>query len=70
MSKIVSNTEIMDMFKEIDEFKLNSNLPPEELAENVRERQNAIVDKLKFLVYSNAKQYKNFPNYEDLVQEV
>jgi len=66
---IVSNTEIMDMFREIDVFQLESNLPAEELAEAVRKRQNDIVDKLAFLVYGHARPYRNFSNYEDLVQE-
>lgn len=69
MSKIVSNSEIMDMFKEIDEFRLESDLTPEKLEEAVRRKQDLIVEKLSFLVYSNARPYRNFPNYDDLVQE-
>lgn len=69
MSKMMSNTEIMDMFKEIDEFKATSTLPPDKLAEAVRQKQNRIVEELRFLVFSNTKMYRNFPNYEDLLQE-
>lgn len=69
MSKVVSNQEIMDMFKEIDEFREQSDLTPAKLEDVIRRKQDAIVEKLLFLVYGHAKMYRNFPNYDDLVQE-
>ena len=69
MSKITSNADIMDMFKDIDEFKKSSDLPQDKIGSVVTKKQDEIINKLSFLVYSQAKQYRNFPNYDDLVQE-
>lgn len=57
------------MFMGIDEFRAESNLTDEELAKIIQKMQNNIVDKMKFLVYSNARPYRKFSNYEDVVQE-
>jgi len=69
MSKIISNADIMEMFKNIDEFKVKTNLPQDKIDSIVTKKQDEIIQKLSFLVYNQAKQYRNFPNYEDLVQE-
>jgi len=69
MGKIISNADIMDMFKEIDEFKSNSYMAEDELNSIIEKKQNKIVNKLSFLVYRQTKQYRNFSNYKDLVQE-
>jgi len=65
----VSNTEIMDMFKHIDVVKHNSNLTEEEIEKQVKEHHDLIMQKMSFLVLGHTRQYINFPNYEDLVQE-
>jgi len=69
VAKIVSNDEIMEMFREIDRFKNKSDLSAEELGNAVCRMQDEIIQKLSFLVYSRARKYRNLPNYEDLVQE-
>ena len=69
MGKIVSNADIMKMFQDIDEFKLNSDLPEDKLNTEVINRQDKIVKKLSFLIYNQARSYRNFPNHDDLVQE-
>lgn len=60
MSKIVSNDSIMDMFKEIDDMTGEI---------EITEKRKEIVERISFLVYGQAKPYRNFSNYEDLVQE-
>lgn len=57
---ILDNEKIMDMFREIDQYK-NPN--------KKIQLQNEIIKKTAFLVYKNAKRYKKMPNYQDLVQE-
>jgi RNA polymerase sigma factor (sigma-70 family) len=69
MSKIVSNADIMDMFKSIDDFKTSSDLPQDKIDSIVTKKQDDIINKLSFLVYNQARQYRNFPNYDDVVQE-
>jgi RNA polymerase sigma factor (sigma-70 family) len=59
----------MEMFKKIDEFKDNSILPQNKIDLIVTKKQDEIINKLSFLVYNQARQYRNFPNYDDLVQE-
>lgn len=69
MSKIVSNADIMKMFQDIDKFKANSDLPEDKLNAEVAKRQEEIITSLSFLVYNQARQYRSFPNHDDLVQE-
>jgi len=69
MSKIISNADIMEMFKKIDEFKESSTLPQDKIDSTVTKKQDEIINRLSFLVYNQARQYRNFPNYDDLVQE-
>jgi RNA polymerase sigma factor (sigma-70 family) len=69
MSKIISNADIMDMFKSIDDFKESSNLSQDKIEVAVIERQDKIIAKLSFLVYGQTKRYRSFSNYDDLVQE-
>jgi RNA polymerase sigma factor (sigma-70 family) len=59
----------MDMFKSIDDFKESSDLPQDKIDSVVTKKQDEIINKLSFLVYNQARQYRNFPNYDDLVQE-
>lgn len=65
----MTNAETLKLFEQIDELKASDNLAPEVLAKKVSAIQNKIVERLSFLVYSNAKMYRGFPNHEDLVQE-
>lgn len=69
MSKVVSNSDIMEMFRDIDTFISTSDMTEEEKARVVKKKHDEIVESLSFLVYNKAKPYRNFPNYEDLVQE-
>lgn len=69
MSKIVSNMDIMNMFKSIDDFKVSSSLSQDKIKSVVIKKQDEIINKLSFLVYNQVKQYRNFPNYDDLIQE-
>lgn len=69
MANATSNSEIMRTFKAIDELKKESLLGPEALAKEIRGMQNEIIDNLSFLVYIQAKPYKRFGNYDDMVQE-
>lgn len=69
MNNIVSNSDIINMFKEVDELEKNSNLPEEKLKTIIIQKQNDIIRKLSFLVFNNVKIYKKFPNYDDLIQE-
>lgn len=57
---MISNDDIMNMFKEIDGIE-NDTIKTE--------KQDKIVERLAFLVYSQAKQYQGFSNYDDIVQE-
>lgn len=65
----VSNSEIMEIFKKVDEIKADSNLSEEEINRQVKMNHDLIVQKMSFLVYGQARQYIMFPNYEDIVQE-
>ena len=69
MSVQVSNSEIMDIFKQIDVIRYNSNLTKEEIEKQVKEYHDLIMQKMSFLVLGHTRQYINFPNYEDLSQE-
>ena len=68
MRKLVSNSEIMKLFKDVEEIK-KSEADSSSVNKQIKQIHDQIIDKLSFLVYYNAKQYKKFPNYEDLVQE-
>jgi len=59
MAKI-SNSEIMDRFKRIEELSDKS---------QVKKIHDQIINDLSFLVYNNTKKYLRFSNYEDLNQE-
>jgi len=65
----MTNAETLKLFEAIDELKADNTLPDEIRNRQVASIQNKIVEGLAFLVYSNTKLYKKFPNYEDLVQE-
>lgn len=69
MGKLISNADIIDMFKNIDEFRKNSGLSQDKIDLIEIEKQDEIIKKLSFLVYHQAKQYRGFPNYDDIVQE-
>lgn len=64
--KRISNVEILERFRVIQDLKDDN---CQKNHEEINKLQNTIVIDLGFLVYSNAKRYKNLPNYEDLVQE-
>ena len=66
--KYISNSEIMDLFKLVDEVKA-SDMSQEQIDSEVKKIHNKIVTEMSFLVYHFAKPYTRFPNYEDLVQE-
>ena len=65
----VSNNEIMDIFKKIDDVKVNSGLTEEEINKHTKINHDLIMKKMAFLVYGQSRQYTKFPNYEDIVQE-
>lgn len=69
MGRFMTNSEAISVFKKIDKIKNDENLVQEDRDKQTLDLQNDMVNKLGFLVYSNAKQYRKFPNYEDLVQE-
>jgi len=69
MSKFMTNKDVIGLFEKADELKSDKNLPKEQLEKEVSSIHNKIIEGLGFLVYSNAKLYRKFPNYEDLVQE-
>lgn len=65
----MTNTETIELFKKAEELKESNSLPQEILAKEINAIHNKIIEGLSFLVYSNAKMYRKFSNYEDLVQE-
>lgn len=65
----MTNGEVMKIFEEIDNIKSNDQKPEEQKIKEISALQTKMVRSLSFLVYSNAKGYKKFSNYEDLVQE-
>jgi len=65
----MTNADALKLFEQIDNLKASKDLPQEVLAKEVNALQSKIVEGLAFLVYSNTKMYRKFPNYEDLVQE-
>ena len=65
MAYIISNSDIMKMFKSIDKIDASD----KNYEEKARKIKKEIIESLSFLVYSYAKRYKNVANYEDLVQE-
>jgi RNA polymerase sigma factor (sigma-70 family) len=69
MGRFMSNSEVIDLFVEIDKIKQDDKLPDAQKAKKVETMQTKIIEGLSFLVYSNAKMYRKFSNYEDLVQE-
>lgn len=68
MAKFMTNEEVLKMFGTIEELE-QSDLPKETIDKKVKEIKDRIVEGLSFLVYTNTKGYRSFPNYEDLVQE-
>lgn len=62
----LSNEEVMGIFKDIEKIKSEQ---PHECAKKIEKLQNMIVNELAFLVFHQAKPYRRFPNYEDIVQE-
>ena len=69
MARIMSNTDVIKLFETIHEIESNTDISDEDRNREIASIQNAIVEGLSFLVYSNTKFYQKFPNYEDLVQE-
>jgi len=69
MSRFMSNADTLKLFEEVNELKADSTLPEEIRNREIAAIHNRIVEGLSFLVYSNTKLYKKFPNYQDLVQE-
>jgi len=67
MSKFVTNNEIINVFKHIEELKNNGG--GLEKRKEIITLQNKIVSDLSFLVYFQARPYRKFSNYEDVVQE-
>jgi len=63
----VSNNEIMEIFKKIDNIKINPSLSEEETNKQIKINHDLIVQKMSFLVYGQARQYIMFPNYEDII---
>ena len=63
MGNFVTNEEVMNKFKKIDDEK-------EKLTNNqIKLMHEEIIDNSKFLVYKVTRKYRSFSNYEDLVQE-
>lgn len=69
MSKFMTNTDAIKLFEKIATLKQDNEISKEVLSSEVSKIHERIIKGLSFLVYSNAKPYKGFPNYEDLVQE-
>ena len=69
MGKAMSNSQAMELFKSAAEIKQDESLSSEEADRQVKSIHDRLVKELAFLVYSNARSYSRFPNYEDLVQE-
>lgn len=67
--ELVSNANILEMFKEIDVIKSDENYTVTERDKYIKDIKDKVILKLSFLVYGQTRQYRNFPNYEDLVQE-
>ena len=69
MKRFMTNSEVMRLFEKIDILKEDKILTDLQKKSVISGIQNKMIEGLAFLVYSNAKRYKKFPNYEDLVQE-
>lgn len=67
--KLVSNSDIMNLFGIINQIKSNSELNETQKQKQIKQLQDNMIADLSFLVYGQTKQYHFFPNYEDLVQE-
>lgn len=63
--KRISNDEAMEIFRNIECIKKDRLAP----GVKIKQLQDDMIEDLSFLVYSSAKKYKRFNNYEDLVQE-
>ena len=68
-NKFMTNSDVIKLFEKIDMLKQNNDISKEILDYEISKIHDKIANGLSFLVYSNAKPYKSFPNYEDLVQE-
>ena len=62
----LSNEEVMEIFRDIEKIK---NEQSECCIKKIEKLQNNIIGELSFLVFYQAKPYRRFPNYEDIVQE-
>src|SRR5271157_2371799 len=69
MSRFMTNSDVMKIFEDIDSIKESNQISDVQKKQQVDSLQTKIIEGLSFLVYSNAKGYRKFPNYEDLVQE-
>ena len=65
----ISNDEVINLFKEADQVKKNSTLSQKQIDAQTKIIHEKIFKELSFLAYNNARPYKKFSNYEDLVQE-
>ena len=65
----MTNSDAMKIFEDIDNIKADKTLSEEQKEKSICALHTKIIEGLSFLVYSNAKNYRKFPNYEDLVQE-
>jgi len=69
MGKAMSNSQAMELFKTAEKIRQDSSLTEQETDQKVRSIHDRLIKELAFLVYSNARSYSRFPNYEDLIQE-
>lgn len=69
MSRPMSNAEAMELFKQVDSIQKDKTLSKVEIDKKVKQIHDRLVSDLGFLVYTLARPYTRFPNYEDLVQE-
>lgn len=67
--KNLNNNDVMQLFRDAEDIKADDSLTAEEKSKMVREIHDTIINGMTFLVRHKTKSYKNFPNYQDLVQE-
>jgi RNA polymerase nonessential primary-like sigma factor len=69
MARYMSNSDVMKLFEDIDNIKADESLSETAKAKKISAIQDKMIKGLSFLVYSMAKRYRRFSNYEDLTQE-
>lgn len=67
--KILNNKDVMQLFRDAEDIKADDSLSEKEKNEKISKIHDTIINGMSFLVRYKTKPYKNFPNYEDLVQE-